>query len=204
MQLKLLFTRAPGDDLNFMDEVSNELDIPTLAVLEDYLNSFIGIVILVSHDRYFLDNTVDRIFAFDGDGHFRQYEGGYTDYLEARKRELGTEAAESLDRAAGKKAGGAASGKPEKASGGKPSWDKGERKLRFTYKEQKEYETIEADMAALEEKIASLDKDIEAFASDFVKLNQLMAKKEEAEAALEEKMERWMYLEELAAKIAAQ
>ncbi len=203
-RLYLLSVLQAAPNVLVMDEVSNELDIPTLAVLEDYLNSFIGIVILVSHDRYFLDNTVDRIFAFDGDGHFRQYEGGYTDYLEARRRELGTEAAESMERAAGKKAGGAASGKPEKASGGKPSWDKGERKLRFTYKEQKEYETIEADMAALEEKIASLDKDIEAFASDFVKLNQLMAEKEEAEAALEEKMERWMYLEELAAKIAAQ
>ena len=211
-RLYLLSVLQAAPNVLVMDEVSNELDIPTLAVLEDYLNSFIGIVILVSHDRYFLDNTVDRIFAFDGDGHFRQYEGGYTDYLEARKRELGTEAADGMEKSAGKKAGasgklGKASGGQDsgkKSSGGKPSWDKGERKLRFTYKEQKEYETIEADMAALEEKIASLDKDIEASASDFVKLNQLMAKKEEAEAALEEKMERWMYLEELAAKIAAQ
>ena len=102
-----------------MDEVSNELTSRPWRS-GDYLNSFIGIVILVSHDRYFLDNTVDRIFAFDGDGHFRQYEGGYTDYLEARKRELGTGAAESMDRAAGKKAGGAALGKPEKASGESP------------------------------------------------------------------------------------
>ena len=210
MQSKPLFTRAPGDDLNFMDEVSNELDIPTLAILEDYLNSFVGIVILVSHDRYFLDNTVDRIFAFDGDGHFRQYEGGYTDYLEARKREKAENSGADFEgreggrqkAAGGRGAGDKASGKGN--AGGKPTWDKGEKKLKFTYKEQKEFETIEDDIAALEEKIAALDKDIEASAHDFVKLNQLMAEKEDLEAVLEEKMERWMYLEELAAKIAAQ
>ena len=210
MQLKLLFTRAPGDDLNFMDEVSNELDIPTLAILEDYLNSFVGIVILVSHDRYFLDNTVDRIFAFDGDGHFRQYEGGYTDYLEARKREKAENSGADFEgreggrqkAAGGRGAGDKASGKGN--AGGKPTWDKGEKKLKFTYKEQKEFETIEDDIVALEVKIAALDKDIEASAHDFIKLNQLMAEKESLEAVLEEKMERWMYLEELAAKIAAQ
>ena len=92
----------------------------------------------------------------------------------------------------------------QKSKNSSKDWKQHSQKLKFTYKEQKDYETIEADIAALEEKIVSLDKDIEAFAHDFVKLNQLMAEKEEAEAALEEKMERWMYLEELAAKIAEQ
>ena len=200
-RLYLLSVLQTGPNVLVMDEVSNELDIPTLAILEDYLNSFIGIVILVSHDRYFLDNTVDRIFAFDGNGHFRQYEGGYTDYLEARKRERGGE-----EPSAEKNAGGKAGRRTEEKgnSGGKPTWDKGEKKLKFSYKEQKEYETIEDDIAALEEKIAALDKDIETYAHDFVKLNEIMAEKEKAEAALNEKMERWMYLEDLAARIAAQ
>ena len=209
-RLYLLSVLQTGPNVLVMDEVSNELDIPTLAILEDYLNSFVGIVILVSHDRYFLDNTVDRIFAFDGDGHFRQYEGGYTDYLEARKREKAENSGADFEGREGgrqKAAGGRGAG--DKASGkengsGKPTWDKGEKKLKFTYKEQKEFETIEDDIAALEEKITALDKDIEASAHDFIKLNQLMAEKESLEAVLEEKMERWMYLEELAAKIAAQ
>lgn len=209
-RLYLLSVLQTGPNVLVMDEVSNELDIPTLAILEDYLNSFVGIVILVSHDRYFLDNTVDRIFAFDGDGHFRQYEGGYTDYLEARKREQAEcSGADFEGREGGRQKASGGRGTGDKASGkgnggGKPTWDKGEKKLKFTYKEQKEFETIEDDIAALEEKIAALDKDIEASAHDFVKLNQLMAEKESLEAVLEEKMERWMYLEELAAKIAAQ
>lgn len=192
-RLHLLGVLQEGPNVLVMDEVTNELDIPTLTILEDYLNSFTGIVILVSHDRYFLDNTVDRIFALDGKGGIRQYEGGYTQYQEAVSRE---NAAEDVSGAQIRKGG---KGKREKAV-----WDKGERKLKFTFKEQKEYETIEAEIADLEEKIETLDKDIEVFAHDFVKLNQVMAEKEKAEAALEEKMERWMYLEELAAKIAKQ
>lgn len=200
MQSKPLFMRVPGDGLNFMDEVSNELDIPTLAVLEDYLNSFVGIVILVSHDRYFLDNTVDRIFAFDGSGRFRQYEGGYTEYLEAVKQELkdGNAAAGKIQGVKSDKKTG--DGKP----GGKASWDKGERKLRFSYKEQKEFETIEEDIAVLEEKLQDLETGIEAHASDYVKLAELSKEKESVQAALDEKMERWMYLTELNEKIQAQ
>ena len=209
-RLYLLSVLQTGPNVLVMDEVSNELDIPTLAILEDYLNSFVGIVILVSHDRYFLDNTVDRIFAFDGDGHFRQYEGGYTDYLEARKREEAENSGADFEgREGGRQKASGGRGAGDKASGkgnggGKPTWDKGEKKLKFTYKEQKEFETIEDDIAALEEKIAALDKDIEASAHDFVKLNQLMAEKEGLEAALEEKMERWMYLTELNEKIQGQ
>lgn len=199
-RLYLLGVLQSAPNVLVMDEVSNELDIPTLAVLEDYLNSFVGIVILVSHDRYFLDNTVDRIFAFDGCGRFRQYEGGYTEYLEAVKQEL-----KDGNAAAGKIQGGksdkkAGDGKP----GGKASWDKGERKLRFSYKEQKEFETIEEDIAALEEKLQDLETGIEAHASDYVKLAELSKEKESVQAALDEKMERWMYLTELNEKIQAQ
>ncbi len=199
-RLYLLGVLQSAPNVLVMDEVSNELDIPTLAVLEDYLNSFVGIVILVSHDRYFLDNTVDRIFAFDGSGRFRQYEGGYTEYLEAVKQEL-----KDGNAAAGKIQGGKSDkktgdGKP----GGKASWDKGERKLRFSYKEQKEFETIEEDIAALEEKLQDLETGIEAHASDYVKLAELSKEKESVQAALDEKMERWMYLTELNEKIQAQ
>ena len=199
-RLYLLGVLQSAPNVLVMDEVSNELDIPTLAVLEDYLNSFVGIVILVSHDRYFLDNTVDRIFAFDGNGRFRQYEGGYTEYLEAVKQEL-----KDGNAAAGKIQGGKSDkktgdGKP----GGKASWDKGERKLRFSYKEQKEFETIEEDIAALEEKLQDLETGIEAHASDYVKLAELSKEKESVQAALDEKMERWMYLTELNEKIQAQ
>ena len=199
-RLYLLGVLQSAPNVLVMDEVSNELDIPTLAVLEDYLNSFVGIVILVSHDRYFLDNAVDRIFAFDGSGRFRQYEGGYTEYLEAVKQEL-----KDGNAAAGKIQGGKSDkktgdGKP----GGKASWDKGERKLRFSYKEQKEFETIEEDIAALEEKLQDLETGIEAHASDYVKLAELSKEKESVQAALDEKMERWMYLTELNEKIQAQ
>lgn len=199
-RLYLLGVLQSAPNVLVMDEVSNELDIPTLAVLEDYLNSFVGIVILVSHDRYFLDNTVDRIFAFDGSGRFRQYEGGYTEYLEAVKQELkdGNAAAGIIQ--GGKSDKKTGDGKP----GGKASWDKGERKLRFSYKEQKEFETIEEDIAALEEKLQDLETGIEAHASDYVKLAELSKEKESVQAALDEKMERWMYLTELNEKIQAQ
>lgn len=180
-----------------MDEPTNNLDITTLTILEDYLDRYEGIVVTVSHDRYFLDRTMKRIFAFEEGGKLRQYEGGYTDY--AMRKATEKEAAEAEQAA---KAGNTAKASAPVAE--KAQRSRGPQKLKFTYKEQKDYETIEADMAALEDKIAALEKDIAASASDFIKLGKLMAEKEEAEAALEEKMERWMYLEELAAKIAEQ
>jgi len=146
-RLYLLGVLQQGPNVLVMDEVTNELDIPTLTILEDYLNSFIGIVILVSHDRYFLDNVSDRIFAFDGCGHFRQYEGGYTDYLESKNRENGGIAEKSSSKASAEVSGGKK----------KATWDKGEKKLKFSYKEQKEFETIDDDIAALEQKIEELD-----------------------------------------------
>ena len=172
-----------------LDEPTNDLDIPTLTILEDYLESFMGIIITVSHDRYFLDNLVDRIFAFEGEGYLQQYEGGYTDYLETKMR---MEA--PVVEVAKKKP--AESNKDWKQN--KPT------KLKFTYKEQKEYETIDDDIAALEQKIEDLDAEMMANATNSAKLSELAAKKEQAEADLEAKMERWVYLNDLAEKILTQ
>ncbi len=193
-RLRLLRLLASSPNFLALDEMNNDLDIATLTILEDYLDKYEGIVVVISHDRYFLDRTVKCIFAFEEGGKLRQYEGGYTDYAlrKAAEEEIKQESRTEI----GAKANSSVIKKGERT--------RGPQKLKFTYKEQKDYETIEADIADLEEKIAALDKDIEASAHDFVKLNQLMAEKEEVEAALEEKMERWMYLEELAAKIAAQ
>ena len=181
--------------LHFMDEPTNDLDIATLQVLEDYLDTFPGIVIVVSHDRYFLDRVVRRIFALE-DTRMVQYEGGYTDYANRKAAEGNTEST-----------GTAAASQPKNADEETTSknWKNGQkRKLKFTYQEQKDYETIESDIAALEEKIEKLESEMAAVSTDFVKLNQIMADKEAAESLLEEKMDRWMYLEELAARIAEQ
>ena len=194
--LKVIFT---GANVYLFDELSNDIDIQTLTILEDFLNSFPGIVITVSHDRYFLDNVVDRIFAFDGDGHLQQYEGGYTDYLETKqKREADTEE----EKSAGMPKAGAA--KEETAKMAKDWKQNRPIKLKFSYKEQREFETIDEDIAALEEKIAAYEEEILANATDSGKLNELMKKKEEAEKTLEEKMDRWVYLNDLAEKIEAQ
>ena len=193
-RLYLLGVLQQGPNVLVMDEVTNELDIPTLTILEDYLNSFIGIVILVSHDRYFLDNVSDRIFAFDGCGHFRQYEGGYTDYLESKNRENGGIAEKSSSKASAEVSGGKK----------KATWDKGEKKLKFSYKEQKEFETIDDDIAGLEQKIEELDAEMAAHASQYSRLSELTEEKEKVQAELDEKMERWMYLTELNEKIEAQ
>ena len=172
-----------------LDEPTNDLDIPTLTILEDYLESFMGIIITVSHDRYFLDNLVDRIFAFEGEGYLQQYEGGYTDYLETKMR------MEAPVLEVSKK-------KPAESS---KDWKQNKpTKLKFTYKEQKEYETIDDDIAALEQKIEDLDAEMMANATNSAKLSELAAKKEQAEADLEAKMERWVYLNDLAEKILTQ
>ena len=188
-----------------LDEPTNDLDITTLQILEDYLDSFQGIVIVVSHDRYFLDRTVRRIFSFEGNGHLEQHEGGYTDYANRKYFEnegnditgagrANAGAVKAVSNSAGQ------SGEGEKAT--TKDWKAGQkRKVKFTYQEQKDYETIEADMAALEEKIEQIDAEYLKFSKDFVKLNELARLKEETEKQLEEKMERWMYLEEKAARI---
>ena len=173
-----------------LDEPTNDLDIPTLTILEDYLDSFQGIVITVSHDRYFLDNLVDRIFAFEGNGYLQQYEGGYTDYAEAKQHlEVPNTQKES----------------DKKKTNAKDDWKQNRpTKLKFSYKEQKEYETIDDDIASLEAKIEALDAEMMANATNSGKLSELAAEKELAENMLEEKMERWVYLNDLAEQIAAQ
>ena len=197
-RLNLLRVLASSPNFLILDEPTNNLDIATLTILEDYLDRYEGIVVTVSHDRYFLDRTMRRIFAFEEGGRLRQYEGGYTDYA---ARKAAEEEAKQEERQEAKPESGS---KAALSSDKKGQRTRGPQKLKFTYKEQKDYETIEGEIAGLEEKIAALEKNMEDSAHDFVKLNQLMAEKEELEAALEEKMERWMYLEELAAKIAAQ
>jgi len=198
-RLYLLKILMEAPNVLILDEPTNDLDIKTLMILEDYLDSFQGIVITVSHDRYFLDRVVRRIFAFEGNGVIRQYEGGFTDYQMKKEAEL-AELGEATGSAAGKGTKGAA-GEPEAP---KKTEKPREKKLKFSYSEQREWDSIEDDMAALEEKIADLDTQIAASATNYGKLRELMAAKEEAEAKLEEKMERWMYLNDLAEKIAAQ
>lgn len=183
--------------INFTHEPTNNLDIATLTILEDYLDRYEGIVVTVSHDRYFLDRTMKRIFSFEGDGKLKQYEGGYTDYS---LKKLAEKEAEEVEQA--KKTGNGMKTDSQVTQKGQRT--RGPQKLKFTYQEQRDYETIESDIAALEEKIKTLDKEMTTASTDFVKLNQLVTEKEETEKLLEEKMDRWMYLEDLAAKIAEQ
>ena len=198
-RLKVIFT---GANVYLFDELSNDIDIQTLTILEDFLNSFPGIVITVSHDRYFLDNVVDRIFEFDGNGHLQQYEGGYTDYLETKQKRTSQETSESGNALFGK------SGKGKSEEGSSKSsrdWKQNRKtKLKFSYKEQKEFETIDDDIAQLEDGIAALEAEILTNATNPGKLNELMKEKEKAEHALEEKMNRWVYLNDLAEKIESQ
>lgn len=178
---------------NFTNEPTNDLDIKTLQVLEDYLDTFSGIVITVSRDRYFLDCVVQRIFAFEDGGKLRQYEGGYSDYALRKDMEQGKTAGVGSYKASS----GVNAEKKETLAEKKGR----AKKLKFTYHEQKDYETIEQDIVDLEDKIAGLEEQILASARDFVKLNELTKEKEAAEEKLNEKMDRWMYLEDLAARI---
>lgn len=210
-RLYLLKILMDAPNVLILDEPTNDLDIRTLMILEDYLDSFQGIVITVSHDRYFLDRVVRRIFAFEGNGVVRQYEGGFTDYQAKKEAELAAAgeiggAGAGAKGGAGKNASGpaGAGGAAGSAEPAKKTEKPRERKLKFTYAEQREWDSIEDDMAALEEKIADLDTQIAASATNYGKLNQLMEEKAAAETQLEEKMERWMYLNDLAEKIAAQ
>ena len=191
-RLYLLGILQSNPNFLVLDECTNDLDIPTMTILEDYLSSFTGIVVTVSHDRYFLDNVADRIFEFSGNGTLTQYEGGYTDYVQARGQVV-------PDVKAG-------AGSDRKAEAGKEKdWKKPRStKLKFSYKEQREYESIDEDIAALEEKIEKLDADIMANATNSVKLKELMEEKDRVQEELDEKMERWVYLTELAEKIAEQ
>ncbi len=191
-RLYLLRILMEAPNVLLLDEPTNDLDIQTLTILEDYLDQFEGIVVAVSHDRYFLDRIVKRIFAFEGQGKVSQYEGGYTDYqIEYERRHP--------ENSGGDKK--AEDGK--KSEAGRKEGKNAARKLRFTYQEQKDWEVIEDQIQALEEELAQLEIQIQESARDFVKLNQLTEEKDQKEAALESKMERWMYLNELAERIEA-
>ena len=197
-RLYLLGVLAENANVLLFDEAGNNLDIPTLTILEDYLNSFTGIVITVSHDRYFLDNVVDRIFELDGNGGIRQFEGGYTDYVEAKKRRFGEESKVITGKSEMKPAEKSTEEETQEKKTGK-NWKDGQRqKVKFSFKGQREYEPIDEEIAKLEEKIASLDRQIAANATNSVKLRELMEEQEKVREQLEEKEERWMYLNELA------
>jgi ATP-binding cassette subfamily F protein uup len=209
-RLNLLRVLATSPNFILLDEPTNNLDIATLTILEDYLDRYDGIVVTVSHDRYFLDRTMKRIFAFEGDGKLKQYEGGYTDYVNRLAAEGRTPGETGLNQSAG--AAGSTLGNSKNQESGEngtvkadstATW-KQKKKLKFSYKEQKEYETIEDDIAALEQKLEDLDNEMAANATNAAKLRELVEEKENAEKMLEEKMDRWEYLEELAAKIAGQ
>lgn len=181
-----------------LDEPTNDLDIKTLTILEDYLDSFDGIVITVSHDRYFLERLVKRIFAFEENGHLQQYEGGYLDYIRARKERQEKSGIGNGTVATTKKT----EGKTAQEDKAKPNYSP--KKLKFSYKEQREYETIDEDIAKLEEKVEKLEEEIQKNATNSVKLRELLEDKGKAEMQLEEKMERWVYLNDLAEQIQAQ
>ena len=204
-RLYLLKILMSSPNVLILDEPTNDLDIATLQVLESFLDTFLGIVIVVSHDRYFLERIADRIAAFE-DGQIRIYEGGYMDYLE-KKWEFGMmddnlEHVESGSRIHKKKENRAKEGEKTRKKGSYR--DPSTKKLRFTYMEQKEFDNIDEDIAVLEGKIENLEGEISRNATDFVRLNELVKEKEEAEAQLEEKMDRWVYLNDLAERIKQQ
>lgn len=181
-RLYLLKVLMEAPNVLILDEPTNDLDIETLTILEDYLDTFQGIVITVSHDRYFLDRIVGRIFAFEDNGKLVQYEGGYTDYLEK------TKTISAVDR-------------PKGENKGKKFQKEHQKKLKFTFREQKEFETIDDEIMNLEEKIQGLEDEMMQNATNSLRLSELTAEKEEAETKLEEKMERWVYLNDLAEQI---
>lgn len=189
-RLNLLRVLMEAPNVLILDEPTNDLDIETMTILEDYLDSFDGIVITVSHDRYFLDRVVRRIFSFEGNGVIRQYEGGYTDYYNKKQEEA--EHTKEQEKPVSK-------GRQEKSA-----YKSKNQKLKFSYNEQREYDTIEDDIGKLEKKLEKLDIDMNKNATNSVKLKELMDEKEETEALLMEKMDRWEYLEDLAKKIQQQ
>ncbi|WP_160684108.1 ABC-F family ATP-binding cassette domain-containing protein [Clostridium sp. C2-6-12] len=188
-RLHLLRVLMESPNFLILDEPTNDLDIETLKILEDFLDKFLGIVIVVSHDRYFLDRICNKIFSYEGNGLIKEYNGNYSDFLIANELEKiqedvsGTENRNKDDKSKGSK---------ERSKDNKP---------KFTFKEQKEFETIDEDISKLEEKIEALDKEMAKNSSNYGKLNELIKEKEAAEKELEEKYERWEYLNEIAAAI---
>jgi ATP-binding cassette subfamily F protein uup len=193
-RLCLLKVLMENPNVLVLDEPTNDLDIQTLQVLEDYLDHYAGVVIVVSHDRYFLDRVVTRIFAFDGsDPVLKQSEGGFSDYMRHFGAVPGQGGAVLSLKEVREAAGQADQGKPSS----KDTWKKERTKKSLSYMEQREYDSIEGEIEALEEKIALLDESMAASATDFVKLAELSKEREEADALLEEKMERFMELQDM-------
>ena len=194
-RLYLLRVMMEAPNVLVLDEPTNDLDIETLSVLEDYLEQFPGVVIAVSHDRYFLDKLMNHVFVLAGNGEVRHYTGGYADYradVAAERQRLAAQ--QRLDSQP------LPNSSPKKPSGGRSHQEK----LKFSFKEQREYEEIDGVIAGLEEKIAQTEALIAQNASDYAALQELTAEKEELEAQLTAKMERWVYLNDLAERIEAQ
>lgn len=201
-RLYLLGILMSAPNVLLLDEPTNDLDIDTLCILEDYLDSFAGAVIAVSHDRHFIDRIAEKTFVYEGDGHIAEYPGGYSDWAERRTAGLAAE------KTAGKASGKTAASDGKQTDTSVPQAGRTDavrpKKLKFSYKEQREFETIDDDIAALESAIEEVDGRIAEAGSDYCKLQELTAKRDELTAALDEKMERWVYLNDLAEKIEAQ
>ena len=201
-RLYLLGILMSAPNVLLLDEPTNDLDIDTLCILEDYLDSFAGAVIAVSHDRHFIDRIAEKTFVYEGEGHIAEYPGGYSDWAERRAAGLAAE------KNAGKSGGKTVASDGKQTDTSVPQAGRTDaarpKKLKFSYKEQREFETIDEDIAALESAIEEVDGRIAEAGSDYCKLQELTAKREELTAALDEKMERWVYLNDLAEKIKAQ
>lgn len=216
-RLYLLKVLMGAPNVLILDEPTNDLDIATLTILEDYLDSFDGIVITVSHDRYFLDRIADRILAFEGNGRIVQYEGNYTAYMEkamakgtflmdVKEERNSSNIGKSsvVDEKLADVEGKTGQETVKEKSDSRSSWKNREKKLKFTYMEQKEFETIDEDIENLEGQIAEIDEKIQLAASEYTKLEELMNQKGDLEGQLADKMERWVYLNDLAEQIKLQ
>lgn len=191
-RLHLLRVLMESPNFLILDEPTNDLDIETLKILEDFLDKFIGVVVVVSHDRYFLDRICNKIFSYEGDGLIKEYHGNYSDFLITKEVEKAQASMNNID---------STLKKDDKVKGSKEKIK--ENKPKFTFKEQKEFETIDNDIADLEEKISSIEDDMTKNSSNYGKLNELMKEKEELQEALDHKYERWEYLNEIAEAIEA-
>lgn len=200
-RLYLLSVLMSAPNILLLDEPTNDLDIETLEIFEDYLDHFMGIIITVSHDRYFLDRVVSRIFAFEGDGTLVQYEGGFTDYYEKKHGESLEENGGPNVNSALAVGGGTGTVRNLDAHGRYQEEKAASRKRRMTFREQREYEHIDEEIAGLEARIADLDGQIAACATQYTKLEALAKEKELAQTELDEKEERWLYLSELAEEL---
>ncbi len=192
-RLYLLKVLMDAPNVLILDEPTNDLDIQTLTILEDYLDSFPGIVVTVSHDRYFLDKIATRIFSFE-EGAICQYEGNFSDYKERVGEKMEEQERKTLS---------SNEDISEQKAASVATWKQKSNKLKFTYQEQKDYDTIDDVIADLEAKINETEQAITKASTDYTKLNELMKQKEELEKALEEKMDRWVYLNDLAEQIEA-